>query len=83
MKSFALGMLYESQNRIRQEFLDFAEQWNTTREGWRDEPARKFQEESLGRLEPTLNRVSGSLAAFAEVIRHADAAVADPEQQTD
>lgn len=83
MRSFALGNLYESQNRIQQEFIDFAKQWQTTKEQWRDEPARKFQQESLGSIQPTLNRVAGSMQAFAETVRHADRMLADPERTSE
>ena len=79
MRSFPLGPLYESQTRVRQEFLDFAEQWQKTREGWRDEPARKFEQESLSTLGPTLKRAAAAMQNFADVVRQSDHLLADPE----
>lgn len=80
MKPLPLGPLLDSQTRIRNDFLDFAEQWQSTREGWRDEPARKFERESLSNLTPTLTRVASALQNFADAARHADRLLADPEQ---
>ncbi|SMP39170.1 hypothetical protein SAMN06265222_101264 [Neorhodopirellula lusitana] len=79
MNPLPLGPLYESQTRIRQEFLDFTAQWQKTKEGWRDEPARRFEEQSLNTLTPTLTRVSAAMQTFAEEIRSADQALHDPE----
>jgi len=79
MNSFAMGSLYESQTRVRQEFLDFAEQWRRTKENWQDEPARQFEEQAIHTLAPTLTRVSGAMQNFAEEIRRADQALADPD----
>jgi len=83
MRNFPLGALYESQNRIHQEFLDFAEQWRQTREGWRDEPARKFEQESLSGMAPTLTRVAAATQTFADACRQSDNLLADPEMNTD
>lgn len=83
MNSFAMGSLYESQTRVRQEFLDFVEQWQRTKEKWQDEPARQFEEQSLNTLGPTLTRVSGAMQTFSEEIRRADHALADPDAFTE
>ncbi|MCM2372385.1 hypothetical protein [Aporhodopirellula aestuarii] len=80
MRPFPLGPLYESQNRIHQEFLDFAEQWQRTRDGWRDEPARKFEQESLCDLAPTLTRVAAAMQNFADACRLSDQLLLDPDQ---
>lgn len=79
MKQYPLGPLYENQNRIHQEFLDFAEQWQRTREGWRDEPARKFEQDALSHIAPTLTRVTSAMQSFADLCRESDAILADPE----
>ncbi|MBB3206625.1 hypothetical protein FHS27_002437 [Rhodopirellula rubra] len=79
MRPFPLGPLYESQTRVRQEFLDFAEQWQRTREGWRDEPARKFEQEALSDLAPTLTRVAAAMQTFADACRQSDQLLVDPE----
>lgn len=79
MRQYPLGPLYESQNRIHQEFLDFAEQWRRTREGWRDEPARKFEQDSLSGIAPTLTRVAAAMQTFADACRESDSILADPE----
>lgn len=79
MNSFPMGSIYESQTRVRQEFLDFVEQWQRTKEDWRDEPARQFEEQYLGTMAPTLTRVSGAMQTFAEEIRKADQSLSDPD----
>ncbi len=79
MNPLPLGPLLESQTRIRHDFLDFAEQWQRTRDGWRDEPARKFELESLNTLAPTLTRVAAAMQNFADAARRADRLLADPE----
>lgn len=79
MRQYPLGSLYESQNRVHQEFLDFAAQWQRTREGWRDEPARKFEQDSLSIIAPTLTRVAAAMQTFAEQCRTSDSLLADPE----
>lgn len=80
MNSLPLGQLLDGQTRIRHDFLDFAEQWQSTRAAWRDEPARKFEQESLGSLAPNLTRVAAALQDFADAVRHYDRVLADPEQ---
>ncbi|TWU18185.1 hypothetical protein [Allorhodopirellula heiligendammensis] len=79
MKPLPLGPLLDSQTRIRHDFLDFAEQWQRTRAGWRDEPARNFEQESLSNLSPTLTRVAAAMQDFADAARRADHLLADPD----
>ncbi|MFG0254118.1 MAG: hypothetical protein ACF787_03325 [Rhodopirellula sp. JB053] len=80
MQPFPLGPLTESQSRVRQEFLDFVEQWQQTKQQWRDEPARKFEREALCDLSPTLTRVSAAMQTFAEACREADHHLSDPDR---
>lgn len=80
MHQFPMGPLNESQTRVRQEFLDFVEQWQRTKEDWRDEPARQFEEQALGGLAPTLTRVSAAMQTFSDEVRAADQALSDPDE---
>jgi len=80
MKPFAIGMIQESESRLRREFQDFAVQWRQTRQQWQDEPARRFEQESLSELMPTLQRVSAATTELAEAIRRADRVVEDPDR---
>lgn len=80
MKPFAIGTIQESESRLRREFQDFAVQWRATRQQWRDEPARRFEQESLSGLMPTLQRVSAATTELGEAIRRADQMTADPER---
>lgn len=79
MRPYPLGPLYECQNRIHQDFSVFAEQWQRTRSGWRDEPARKFEQDSLSQIAPTLARLAVAMQSFAELCRESDHILADPE----
>ncbi|TWT67352.1 hypothetical protein [Allorhodopirellula solitaria] len=79
MNPFPLGPLLESQTRVHQDFLEFAQQWQQTRASWRDEPARKFEQESLNHLAPTLTRVAAAMQDYADAVRSADRLLADPE----
>lgn len=80
MKALPLGQLLDAQTRVRHDFLDFAEQWQRTKAEWRDEPARKFEQESLGSLAPTLTRAAAAMQDFADAVRHYDRMLADPDQ---
>ena len=83
MKRLALGALHESQNRLRQSFVAFASHWQAAKGVWRDEPARQFEQRHLSHLSPTLKRVSAAAEEFAEIARHAETLVADPDQRPD
>ncbi|EGF27884.1 hypothetical protein [Rhodopirellula baltica] len=79
MKPFGTGAIQETQNQLRHEFSEFAEQWQQTKSVWRDEPAHQFEEQCLADLAPTLNRVSSALQTLVDAIHQADRALKDPE----
>ncbi|WDQ18497.1 hypothetical protein [Rhodopirellula sp. P2] len=82
MKPFGTGPIQETQNQLRHEFSEFAEQWQRTKSVWRDEPARQFEEQCLADLTPTLNRVSAALQTLVDAIRQADRVLKDPEEMS-
>ncbi len=71
----------DAQNRFRQDFSDFARLWQETKQDWRDEKARQFEQEFLSPLAPSLTRFSVALAEFTKILRQSQTAIADTDAQ--
>ena len=82
-----IAPLSDAQNRFRREFNDFALTWQDAKENWRDDRARRFEQEHLASLGPSLSRFSACLAEFIDTVRRAQVAINDPgtthSQETD
>ncbi|MCD0462186.1 hypothetical protein [Roseiconus lacunae] len=74
-----LAPLTDAQTRFRRDFNDFARAWQETKEVWKDDRARQFEQEQLGSLGPSLSRFASGLAEFTETLRQAQAAIADTD----
>jgi hypothetical protein len=74
---FNLGPLTDAENRFRRDFVDFARLWADVKEGWRDDRCRRFEQEHLSSLGPSLNRFTAALHEFTDLVRKADRALAD------
>ncbi|KAA5541031.1 hypothetical protein FYK55_19220 [Roseiconus nitratireducens] len=72
-----LAPLTDAQNRFRREFTDFARVWQETKEDWRDDRARRFEQRHLASLGPSLSRFASALAELTETLRQSQIAVAD------
>ncbi|OYP31694.1 hypothetical protein [Rhodopirellula sp. MGV] len=74
-----LAPLTDAQNRFRRDFNDFARLWQETKEVWKDDRARQFEQEDLSAIAPSLSRFTASLAEFTENLRKAQVAISDTE----
>ena len=74
---FNLGPLTDAENRIRRDFVDFSRLWASVKEDWRDARCRRFEQEHLSSLGPSLNRLMAALHEFTDTVRKADRVLAD------
>ena len=75
--AFNLGPLTDAENRFRRDFIDFSRLWVSVRENWRDDRCRRFEQEHLASLGPSLNRFAAALHEFTDAVRKADRLLAD------
>jgi len=78
--AFNLAPITECQDRLQRDFTEFARLWSAVRESWKDERCRQFEQEHLQSVGPSLNRLSTSLQDFTDVVRKAEADLADPKE---
>ncbi len=76
---FNLGPLTDAENRFRRDFVDFSRLWASVREDWRDDRCRRFEQEHLSSLGPSLNRFMAALHEFTDAVRKADRILADDQ----
>ncbi len=72
-----LGPVIDGQNRLRQDFKTFAQQWAATKEDWRDGRRELFEREHLLILGPSLARLSAVLDEFREFVTKSDRELKD------
>lgn len=82
LEAFNLAPLTDAQNRFRREFTDFARLWQETKEDWRDDRARQFEQEFLAPLGPSLSRFASTLSEFTEFLRKSQVAINDTDQHS-
>ena len=78
-----LGPLIDAQNRFRRDFVAFAAVWQDAKDNWKDDRARRFEQEHLSTLGPSLTRFAAALNEFTEQIRQAQSALSDRTQSSD
>lgn len=83
LEPFNIAPLVDAQNRFRRDFNEFARVWQETKEVWRDDRARRFEQEHLTSMGPSLSRFTATLAEFTEEIRKSQIEVADTGHQAD
>ena len=71
--------LTDAQTRFRKDFHDFARPWQESKQVWKDDRARQFEQEHLGSLGPSLSRFTATLAEFTEALRKAQTAINDDQ----
>ena len=74
---FNLGPLTDAENRLRRDFVDFSRLWASVKEDWRDDRCRRFEQDHLSSLGPSLNRFMAALHEFTDTVRKADRALSD------
>ena len=80
IEPFNLAPLVDAQGRFRREFTELARLWQETKQEWRDEKARQFEQDHLAPLTPSLTRFDSQLSEFIETLRKAQSAVSDTGQ---
>lgn len=75
-----LGPLVDADNRFRQGFVDFAAVWKRTQEVWADDRRRRFEQEHLQALGPSLGRLVAELHDFEEIVRRANHELRDQNE---
>jgi len=82
LEPFNLAPLNDAQARFRRDFTELARLWQETKQDWRDDKARQFEQEHLAAIGPSLTRFDSQLSELIETLRKAQAAVSDTERET-
>ena len=80
---FNLSPLIDAQNRFQRDFVEFARIWQDAKDEWKDDRAKRFEQEHLSTLGPSLSRFAATLNEFTETLRKAQMAVNDQDQASD
>jgi hypothetical protein len=72
-----LSPVIDGQNRLRQDFKQFAQHWAATKEEWRDGRREQFEREHLQGLGPSLARLSAALDEWRDFVVKSDRELAD------
>ena len=75
--SFNLGRVTDCEGRLRRDFVEFSRLWSDVREDWLDDRCRRFEQENLSSLGPSLSRFTAALHEFSDAIRQADRELRD------
>lgn len=78
--AFQFGTLTDAENRFKRDFIEFAKLWADVKEDWRDDRCRKFEQEHLASLGPSLNRFTAGLNEFTNKVRKADRVLSDESE---
>ncbi len=81
--SFQFGTLTDAENRFKRDFIEFARLWADVKEDWRDDRCRRFEQQHLTTLGPSLNRFTAGLNEFTNKIRQADRLLQDEDAAAD
>ena len=80
---FNISPLIDAQNRFRRDFIDFSRIWQDAKDNWKDDRARRFEQEHLSSLGPSLSRFTAALNEFTEVVRKAQTTLNDQDRASD
>lgn len=78
--SFNLGRVIDCEGRLQRDFTEFARLWSEVKEDWLDDRCRRFEQEHLSTLGPSLSRFAAALHEFSDVVRKADLALKDDQR---
>lgn len=77
-----LGMLLDSQSRLRREFQDLARRWVDVKDHWRDAQRDEFERKHLAELPAVLSRADAALQELDEALRKAERQLSDETSET-
>lgn len=80
---FNISPLVDAQNRFRRDFVEFARLWQDAKDNWKDDRARRFEQEHLSSLGPSLSRFTAALNEFTDALRKAQTSLGDEDQPSD
>ncbi len=75
--SFNLGRISDFESRLQRDYVEFARLWAAVREDWRDDQCRKFEQQHLSSIGPSLSRFAAALHEFCDAVRKADTELRD------
>ena len=75
--SFNLGRVTDCEGRLQRDYVEFARLWSAVREDWLDDRCRRFEQERLASLGPSLSRFAAALHEFSDAVRKADRELRD------
>ncbi len=78
--AFNLGRVIDCEGRLQRDFIEFARLWSDVKEDWLDDRCRRFEQEHLSTIGPSLSRFTAALHEFTEVVRKAEVALKDDRQ---
>ncbi|MFK8113246.1 MAG: hypothetical protein AB8B91_13645 [Rubripirellula sp.] len=81
--SFNLGRVIDCEGRLQHDFIEFARLWADVKEDWLDDRCRKFEQEHLATLGPSLSRFTSTLHEFCDSVRKAEADLKDSRLVSD
>ena len=81
--SFNLGRVIDCEGRLQRDFVEFARLWSAAKEDWLDDRCRRFEQEHLSTLGPSLNRFTAALREFCDEVRKADAQLRDSQSPSE
>ena len=81
--SFNLGRVTDCEGRLQRDYIDFARLWSAVREDWLDDRCRRFEQEHLSSLGPSLSRFTAELHEFYDAVRKADLDLKDDQRASD
>ena len=81
--SFNLGRVTDCEGQLQRDFIEFSRLWSAVREDWLDDRCRRFEQEHLSSLGPSLSRFTASLHEFTDAVRQADRELRDDRLTSD
>jgi hypothetical protein len=81
--AFNLGRVTDCEGRLRRDFVEFSRLWSAVREDWLDDRCKRFEQEHLASLGPSLGRLAAALHEFCDTVRKADRELRDDRLPSD
>ncbi len=81
--AFNLGRVSDGEGRLQRDFVEFARLWSEVREDWVDDRCRRFEQERLSTIGPSMNRFTAALHDFTDSVRKADLDLRDDQRPSE
>ena len=77
--AFNLGRVIDCEGRLQRDFGEFARLWSDVKEDWLDDRCRRFEQEHLSTIGPSLSRFAAALQEFCDEVRTAEQKLKDSQ----